>query len=183
MSLWSNVDANTAAPKWSVAAGLGLSANGFALTANTTLGVFGVTNGEQQSETVRKGAHAGWVLQQVGTGGRAGRVMTETLVAMGSMTDDSDAATVVNRIIKISRQPGNASNTAGGNASFNVAASATPSTTLTYQWYSNGAIITGATANVLNLTNVQTQNNYYVIVGATDATSVKSANGVLTITP
>lgn len=34
--------------------------------------------------------HAGWVLRTVGTGGRAGRVQYETLVAMGSITGDSD---------------------------------------------------------------------------------------------
>lgn len=33
-------------------------------------------------------AHAGWVRRTVGTGGRAGRVQTEVLVAMGSMTGD-----------------------------------------------------------------------------------------------
>ena len=33
-------------------------------------------------------AHAGWVKRTVGTGGRAGRVQYETLVAMGSMTGD-----------------------------------------------------------------------------------------------
>jgi len=32
--------------------------------------------------------HAGWVVRTVGTGGRAGRVQYETLVAMGSMTGD-----------------------------------------------------------------------------------------------
>lgn len=32
--------------------------------------------------------HAGWVVRKVGTGGRAGRVQYETLVAMGSMTGD-----------------------------------------------------------------------------------------------
>jgi hypothetical protein len=32
--------------------------------------------------------HAGWVRRTVGTGGRAGRVQYETLVAMGSMTGD-----------------------------------------------------------------------------------------------
>ena len=30
-------------------------------------------------------AHAGWVLRREGTGGRAGRVHYETLVAMGSL--------------------------------------------------------------------------------------------------
>ena len=33
--------------------------------------------------------HAGWVLRTVGTGGRAGRIQTETLVAMGSMVSDA----------------------------------------------------------------------------------------------
>ena len=34
--------------------------------------------------------HAGWVKRTVGTGGRAGRVQYETLVAMGSMSSDDD---------------------------------------------------------------------------------------------
>jgi hypothetical protein len=37
-------------------------------------------------------AHAGWVLRTAGTGGRAGRVQTETLIAMGSMTGDGSAS-------------------------------------------------------------------------------------------
>lgn len=36
-----------------------------------------------------KGYHSGWVLRTVGTGGRAGRVQHETLVAMGSISGDS----------------------------------------------------------------------------------------------
>lgn len=35
-----------------------------------------------------KGGHAGWVIRTEGSGGRAGRVQIETLVAMGSMTGD-----------------------------------------------------------------------------------------------
>jgi hypothetical protein len=41
-------------------------------------------------EATNKGAHAGWVLRTEGTGGRAGRVQIETLVAMGSMTGDGE---------------------------------------------------------------------------------------------
>lgn len=57
MSLWSNTDANTSAPKYAVAGGLGVSANGFTLYANTTadafvtnatIGVFGVAANEKQ---------------------------------------------------------------------------------------------------------------------------------------
>lgn len=36
----------------------------------------------------KKGLHAGWVKRTVGSGGRAGRVTYETLVAMGSITGD-----------------------------------------------------------------------------------------------
>jgi hypothetical protein len=38
--------------------------------------------------------HAGWVVRTVGTGGRAGRVQYETLVAMGSMTGDGSDDTI-----------------------------------------------------------------------------------------
>lgn len=90
MSLWSNVDSNTGAPKFAVAGGLGIASNGDALYANTTLGVFGVDANEiaLANNAASKPAHAGWVLRKTGTGGRAGRVQTEVLVAMGSMTGD-----------------------------------------------------------------------------------------------
>lgn len=42
-----------------------------------------------------KGFHAGWVVRKVGTGGRAGRVQYETLVAMGSMTGDASDDTFI----------------------------------------------------------------------------------------
>jgi hypothetical protein len=99
MALWSNTDANTSAPKFAVASGLGVSASSDALYANTTvdafktgltLGVFGVDANEISlaNNAAQKPAHAGWVLRTVGTGGRAGRVQTEVIVAMGSMTGD-----------------------------------------------------------------------------------------------
>jgi hypothetical protein len=57
MALWSNTDANTSAPKFAVAGGLGVAGNGDALYGNTTigefksgvaLGVFGVSANEKQ---------------------------------------------------------------------------------------------------------------------------------------
>lgn len=51
----------------------------------TGAGVVAILTGQDGSN---KGAHAGWVLRTEGTGGRAGRVQVETLVAMGSMTED-----------------------------------------------------------------------------------------------
>lgn len=40
-------------------------------------------------------AHAGWVVRTEGTGGRAGRVQYETLVAMSSISDDASDDTVL----------------------------------------------------------------------------------------
>ena len=45
--------------------------------------------------TVGGAAHAGWNLRTVGTGGRAGRVHYETIVAMGSMSSDASDDTVL----------------------------------------------------------------------------------------
>jgi hypothetical protein len=59
-------------------------AGGATLRGETATGV-AVVSGS------RHGAHhAGWVIRTVGSGGRAGRVQYETLVAMGSMTQDGE---------------------------------------------------------------------------------------------
>ena len=52
-------------------------------TAVATLG-----GGNEAGESRSNITHAGWVRRTTGTGGRAGRVHYETLVAMGSMTGD-----------------------------------------------------------------------------------------------
>jgi hypothetical protein len=62
----------------------GVSETGHSLTGETA------TAAAVLSYTGRGVAHAGWVLRTVGSGGRAGRVQYETLVAMGSITGDSD---------------------------------------------------------------------------------------------
>lgn len=62
----------------------GLTETGHSLTgqrATAAAVISGVKN---------KGFHAGWVVRKVGTGGRAGRVQYETLVAMGSLTGDNE---------------------------------------------------------------------------------------------
>lgn len=64
----------------------GVSQTGHSWTGETATGV-AVVGGAQNKGV----AHAGWVLRTVGSGGRAGRVQYETLVAMGSIaTDGSD---------------------------------------------------------------------------------------------
>ena len=79
MSLYSNTDANTSAPKYAVAGGYGVSANGFTLYGNTTpsafiannaLGIFGVDSTESSVTTGESPyiQHAGWNLRKAGSG-------------------------------------------------------------------------------------------------------------------
>lgn len=58
---------------------------------DATVGVFGVSADEMANTTGEssKVPHAGWVLRTEGTGGRAGRVSYEVLVAGSSITGDS----------------------------------------------------------------------------------------------
>ena len=106
MALWGNLDASNNAPIFAGTGGLGLTANTQGglfnnVTVATTstdvgvagmaIGVFGVDTAEKSNTATSAntaGGHAGWVLRKQGTGGRAGRVQYETLVAMGSMTSD-----------------------------------------------------------------------------------------------
>ena len=63
-----------------------------AFVSGVTVGQFGmdVTESKVARTTAQpRAAHAGWVVRKVGTGGRAGRVQYETLVAMGSLTADA----------------------------------------------------------------------------------------------
>jgi hypothetical protein len=63
--------------------------------------IFAVVNRATATASLGSGAggikstHAGWVLRTVGTGGRAGRVQQEVLVAMGSMSSDASDDTVL----------------------------------------------------------------------------------------
>lgn len=50
-----------------------------------TVGVYATTPTEMKDATGV--AHSGWVLTKTGTGGRAGRIQTEVLVAMSNMED------------------------------------------------------------------------------------------------
>jgi len=77
MSLWGSIDQANNAPKYAVAGGFGVSANGQTLYGNTTisafvansaLGVFGVDTTEQGVTSNPKGGHAGWVMRKTGTG-------------------------------------------------------------------------------------------------------------------
>jgi len=62
----------------------GLTETGHTLQGATATATITVGGGRNKGI-----AHAGWVVRKEGTGGRAGRVQYETLVAMGSMTGDA----------------------------------------------------------------------------------------------
>lgn len=168
-----------------------------AFITGVTTGIFGADAGEVQA--ARDGANTkittpGYVLRTVGSGGRAGRVTMETLAAVRLSTDASDDAVLPDYKLRITTQPSGdtANTTAGENATFTVVARSTPAgATLTYQWaYANGDTIQ-AGANVGNTTQatltvnsaIETANvDFKVVVGATGAANVTSANATLTIT-
>lgn len=62
----------------------GSSETGHSLQGQQAVGYFTTSGG------ANKLTHAGWVVRKEGSGGRAGRVQYETLVAMGSMTGDAE---------------------------------------------------------------------------------------------
>ena len=98
MSGWVNTDAHGSAPlfalaqvqKAPVASNMGAAGSGKLFNNATednlingvTIGLFNLKDSE-----VEKGAHAGWSLKTTGTGGRASRVIYETVVCLTNSAD------------------------------------------------------------------------------------------------
>ena len=60
-------------------------------TGESSNNIFGVDTTEAGvAGNGKKVAHSGWVLRKVGSGGRAGRVQFETLVATGTISGDAE---------------------------------------------------------------------------------------------
>jgi hypothetical protein len=100
MAQWSANDAANDSPMWAPAmyGKAPTRANANTLYGNTTsdayvsgqtIGVYGVDSTEIAVDG-GKVAHTGWVVRTVGSGGRAGRVQTEVLVAGGIVTSNAD---------------------------------------------------------------------------------------------
>ena len=66
------------------------SLTGEQATATASLGAGGGSGAGLGRVRDMKGAHSGWVKRTIGTGGRAGRVHYETLVAASSITGDGE---------------------------------------------------------------------------------------------
>tara|TARA_Y200000002_G_scaffold298266_1_gene252995 strand:+ start:219 stop:518 length:300 start_codon:yes stop_codon:yes gene_type:complete len=98
MSGWVNTDAHGSAPLFALAqvqkaptaANMGAAGSGKLfnnatednLITDVTIGLFNLKDGEEE-----KGAHTGWNLKTTGTGGRASRVVYETLVCLANSAD------------------------------------------------------------------------------------------------
>jgi hypothetical protein len=216
MAQWGNTDDAANSALWATAA-VNLTSNTTnqaALYANTTqqafnnngvamnkaVGQFGYAVDETVAARAGAGAkvaHAGWNLRTVGSGGRAGRVQTETLVAMRTITSDGDNGTIANYLINITAQPSSASanSSANARASFQVTATTTPTGgTLGYFWQkrsgsswanltNTGAYSNTTTRTLSVLANTASNGEIYRVgVTNTKAATVYSSNAVITIT-
>jgi len=177
-------------------------ANQQALYGNTTADAFvtGATVGQFAVDTNEiaasggKQAHTGWVLQTTGSGGRAGRITTEVLVAGGISSDGSDDAVMRDFTTTILTQPSNASanTTASEAATFTVSASTTPAGgSQTFAWtFADGSAITAGTNTgvttaaslVINSAQQTSNASYKCTVSVTGGDDVVSSNAALTIT-
>jgi len=177
MSSWGNNDNAANAPYWAVNSTINhtpdvslkfaqpTAANVALLYGNTTSGVYrsgqtiGLFGVDSQEATATRGVqHSGWVMKTTGSGGRAGRVQHETLVALSGMSNngtDGDQQVYANVDIIITG-PSNGSvvsEAAYANVvSFTISTSLTGNTSaaLTYQWqYDNAGTWANLPANTI----------------------------------
>ena len=116
-------------------------------TTGETIGLFLVDVNEQdvQEAAGTPPAHVGWNLKTTGSGGRAGRVQWETLVALSQVSSDNndDDATLPDIRIVISSQPSTVqtvSAVSGDSLTYSVVASVVDGALdapLSYQWQVN----------------------------------------------
>ena len=103
--------------------------------------------------------------------------------AVGLTASCSFTVTVTAAAPTISVQPANQSTPMGNGATFSVTAAGT--STLTYQWRTNGVNVTGATASSFSISNLTlAANGLQVSVGVTNcAGGLLSSAATLTVTP
>lgn len=214
MPLWRNTDAagNSAIFAAAQVKVTPNTANRTALFGNTTADAFitGVTVGQFGVDTTEekaargnrqpRPAHAGWVLRTEGSGGRAGRIQYETLVAFGSLTGDaSDDTQLPDAYFTIATQPADVSVTAPATAQFTIVVSASAGTP-GYQWQvqeggtgswtnvsrgsggTTATYTTGATQVAASGTADSNGDKYRCIVSLTGAANQTSSAATLTVT-
>ena len=167
--------ANTTANAWAT-----VLADGSTRLGNVTIGVFAVDAQEMQAYQGTANSHAphmGWVLRTVGQGGRAGRIINETLVALANVYGDGDGQIFPNvsiNLVTSGNQTVYSSGTFANNAVFTVTPTLTGNTAanLTYQWQYNNATGTYGWANIpANTSSIHfsgaTTSTLYAIPGST----------------
>jgi hypothetical protein len=142
-----NVKANYAAPTADNVARLYANTTADVYTVGETIGLFMVDSNEQQVQQSNgtPPTHTGWNLKTTGSGGRAGRVTWETLVAQSQILSDNntDDTVLPDTIITITSQPatlrGPVDQASAQTTTFSVTAAVTSGAVvpLTYQWQVN----------------------------------------------
>lgn len=206
MTLWANTDdaANSTIFAASQVNKTPNTANQTALFGNTTadafisgvtVGQFGVTQDEAIAARAegKKVTHSGWVLETVGSGGRAGRVQREVLVAMNTISGDAEDASFPDFTLSIVTQPVDSEEvSAGGDeeATFTVAAASAPAgATITYLWQyttevgnTNSFATTAAVAGFAGQTTATLTVSANTIADGTEVRCVVSATGADSVT-
>lgn len=204
MALWANTDdaANSTIFAAAQVHKTPNTANQTALFGNTTADAFisGVTVGQfgvSQDEAIaaraegKKVTHSGWVLETVGSGGRAGRVQREVLVAMNTIGGDAEDASFPDFVIVITEQPVDQEVATGDSATFTVDHALTDYT-VAIQWQvstdagANWSDISGETGFDLVVDSLAAEyvdgNQFRAVLTSNDADTVTSNVATLTIT-
>ena len=111
-----------------------------AFVSGVTVGQFGVSQDEAIAARAegKKVTHSGWVLETIGSGGRAGRVQREVLVAMNTIGGDAEDTSFPDYTLLFTTQPVDSEEvSAGGDeeATFTVAAVSAPTgASISYLW-------------------------------------------------
>jgi hypothetical protein len=130
-----------------------------------TVGQYGVDVGEMAAARAAgndRPAASGWVLRTEGSGGRAGRVQMETLVAMRSITGDAEDVVFPDFALFITSQPEDATGNSAADEEvlFSVSAESVPAgANIEYEWqYTTevGNVDSFATANVAGFSDETT---------------------------
>lgn len=204
MALWANTDdaANSTIFAAAQVHKTPNTANQTALFGNTTqdafisgvaVGQFGVSVEEMEVARAKgeKPAAAGWVLRTEGSGGRAGRVFSETLVAMKTIGGDAEDVGFPDFVIVITEQPVDQEVLQDETATFTVDY-ATTDYTVNIQWQvsddagTSWGNITGETGFDLVVANTAPEyvdgNLFRAVLTSDDADTVTSDVATLTIT-
>ncbi len=176
-------------------------ANRTAMFGNTSPNVTGVFVVSKEEAQANPGlAHAGIVARKIGSGGRAGRVQTEVLVAgssFGGGTDAADDAAVPDGFVKFKAgTPADQTLATGAATTVTVVGlEIKPTgTAVTYQWQisvangaytnvANGGVYSGATTATLAISSVTglNGNKYRCVATPLNGTAKTSRGALLTV--